>query len=52
MVSGIVTFIVGIVVIVIGMKNRNGNISMLHSYHIKNVKEEDKLPFLKTYKTL
>lgn len=45
MVSGIVTFIVGIVVIVIGMKNRNGNISMLHSYHIKNVKEEDKLPF-------
>ena len=45
MVSGIVTLIVGIVVIIIGIKNRNGNISMLHSYHVKNVKEEDKLPF-------
>lgn len=45
MVSGIITLIVGIIIIFIGIKNRNGNISMLHSYHIKNVKEEDKLPF-------
>ena len=37
--------IVGIVCIVIGILNRMGNISMLHSYHINNIKEEDKLPF-------
>ena len=41
----IVTFIVGLALIFIGVLNTKGNISMLHSYHIKNVKEEDKIPF-------
>ena len=42
--DSIITFIIGIVFIVIGLINRKGNVSMLHSYHIKRVKEEDKLP--------
>ena len=43
--ESIITAIVGVVCIVIGFLNRKGNISMLHSYHIKRVSEEDKLPF-------
>jgi heme/copper-type cytochrome/quinol oxidase subunit 2 len=45
MIEVIVTFIVGIICIVIGIMNMKGNVSMLHSYHTKNVKEEDKKPF-------
>ena len=45
MIEGIITIVVGIVCIVIGALNGKGNISMLHSYHIDNIKEEDKLPF-------
>ena len=41
----VVSFIVGIVCIVIGISNMRGNISSLHSYHRSRVKEEDILPF-------
>ena len=43
--ESIVTGILGIVFIVLGFVNRTGNVSMLHSYHRKRVKEEDKIPF-------
>ena len=42
MIGGIVTIIVGIACIIIGILNMKGNISMMHSYHIDNIKEEDK----------
>ena len=45
LVSGIVTVVIGIVFIVIGVLNMKGNIKLLHSYHIKNIKEEDVKPF-------
>ena len=41
----ILAAIVGIVCIVIGISNRKGNLSMLHSYHKNNVSEEDRIPF-------
>ena len=41
----VVSFIVGIICIVIGISNMRGNISSLHSYHRSRVKEEDILPF-------
>ena len=41
----IFTSILGIVCIIIGISNRKGNISSLHSYHRKRVSEEDRLPF-------
>lgn len=43
--ESIVSAIIGVVFIIIGIFNRKGNISMLHSYHTKRVREEDKLPF-------
>ncbi len=43
-ISTVVTLAVGFLCIGIGIANRRGNISMLHSYHIHRVKEEDKLP--------
>ena len=43
--SYIVTVALGIVCIVIGILNMKGNISSLHSYHRKRVKEEDTIPF-------
>ena len=36
---------VGLVLIIIGILNIKGNISLLHSYHRKRVKEEDVVPF-------
>ena len=45
MVEFITAFVVGIVLVVIGFINRTGNISLMHSYHRKRVKEEDKIPF-------
>lgn len=36
---------IGIFLTIIGVINMSGNISMLHSYHRNNVKEEDKKPF-------
>ena len=44
MVGYIVTMLVGIACIGIGIANRRGNISMLHSYHIHRVAKEDTLP--------
>ena len=43
--ESLVSVIVGIVCIVIGISNRKGNISTLHSYHRKRVTEEDRIPF-------
>ena len=37
--------VVGLMCIVIGILNTKGNVSMLHSYHRKRVKEEDVIPF-------
>lgn len=42
---GIGIIAIGILLLVISILNMFGNVSMLHSYHIKNVKEEDKLAF-------
>lgn len=44
MLENIFVALIGAVIIVIGFINRTGNISLLHSYHRKNVSEEDKLP--------
>ena len=41
----LVSALVGIVCIAIGISNRRGNISMLHSYHTHRVSEEDRIPF-------
>ena len=43
--ESIITIIIGIVIIVIGIFNTKGNVSMMHSYHRKRVKPEDILPF-------
>lgn len=43
----IVTILVGVILIVIGVLNLLGNISLIHSYHYKRVKEEDKGIFCK-----
>lgn len=45
MAGNIVTFLVGVICIVLGISNSKGNISSLHAYHRKRVSEEDKLPF-------
>ena len=45
MVEAIIGIIIGIACIVIGVLNMKGNIKMLHSYHINNIKEEDKIHF-------
>ncbi len=41
----IVQIIVGLIVIILGSFNMKGNISLLHSYHRKRVREEDKIPY-------
>ena len=40
-----VSILVGLACLVIGVLNMKGNISMLHSYHINNISDEDKIPF-------
>lgn len=45
MIDVIVCLIIGVVFILIGISNRKGNITSLHSYHRKRVKEEDRIPF-------
>ena len=45
MAGNIVTFLVGVVCIVLGISNMRGNISSLHSYHRHRVSEEDRIPF-------
>ena len=41
----IIQIIIGLVLIIIGIFNIKGNISLLHSYHRKRVKKEDVIPF-------
>ena len=48
MTEAIMELAVGVLIIVLGILNAKGNISLLHSYHRKRVKEEDVLPFGKT----
>ena len=45
MAGNIVAFLVGVVCIVLGISNMQGNISSLHSYHRHRVSEEDRIPF-------
>ena len=45
MAINIVTFLVGVIFIVLGISNMKGNISSLHSYHRNRVSEEDRVPF-------
>ena len=45
MAGNIVTFLVGVICIVLGVSNMKGNISSLHSYHRNRVSEEDRIPF-------
>ena len=40
-----ISFILGVVFIIIGISNMRGNISSLHSYHRHRVLEEDRIPF-------
>ena len=41
----ILQVVIGLFIIVVGVLNTKGHISLLHSYHRKRVKEEDVLPF-------
>ena len=41
----IITIFIGIICIGIGISNRKGNISSLHSYHRHRVSKEEQLPF-------
>ena len=41
----IISFFVGVICIILGISNRKGNISSLHSYHRHRVSEEDRIPF-------
>ncbi|MBR6509250.1 MAG: hypothetical protein IKT38_01425 [Clostridia bacterium] len=43
--ESILTAVIGLICIILGVFNRKGNISTLHSYHRKRVSEEDRLPF-------
>ena len=43
--EGIITIVVGVVLICLGIVATRGNVSMLHSYHRKRVSKEDMLPF-------
>ena len=43
--AAIICILVGVLCIVFGAISTTGNISLLHSYHRDNVKEEDKKPF-------
>ena len=39
--EGIFALVIGLVFIVLAIMNFKGNIKMMHSYHTKNIKEED-----------
>ena len=45
MIGSIVTFLVGMICIILGVSNMRGNISSLHEYHRHRVSEEDRIPF-------
>ena len=40
-----ITFILGMICIILGLYNRKGNINLLHSYHRHRVLESDRIPF-------
>ena len=42
---GIITVILGAIIVVMAIINMTGNISTLHAYHRKNVTEENRKPF-------
>lgn len=44
MIANIVSIVIGLIILIIGFMHLRGNISFLHSYHRKNVSEENKLP--------
>lgn len=44
----IVLLILGILLIVMGIAQRKGNLSLIHSYHYKRVSKNDIIPFGKT----
>ena len=41
----IVLALIGVAFVLMGITNFKGNLSMLHSYHVKRVTEENRLPF-------
>lgn len=41
----IVSFVVGVVCILLGISNMKGNILSIHSYHRHRVSEQDRIPF-------
>ncbi len=41
----VLSFLVGVVCVILGISNMCGNISSLHSYHRHRVSEEDRIPF-------
>ena len=41
----LVSFLVGVLCIILGINNMKGNISSIHSYHRSRVSEEDRIPF-------
>ncbi len=45
MMSSIVTFFIGLLLVFLGIMNMRGNISTLHSYHRRRVSKEDIKPF-------
>lgn len=45
MIAFIVSFIVGVICVIIGFLNRKGRIEMLHSYHRHRVEKKDRVPF-------
>ena len=45
MTGHITPILIGIMIIIIGISNMKGNISLLHSYHHKRVKKEDEKAF-------
>ena len=45
MIAIIITFLIGVVICVLGFINMSGNISSLHEYHRSRVSEENVKPF-------
>ena len=43
--AAVAPFVIGVICIILGICNRMGNISSLHSYHRKRVSEADRKPF-------
>ena len=41
----ITQIIIGLFLIIVGIMNMKGNISLIHSYHRKRIKKEDIIPF-------